>query len=82
MAIVPPNEVHKMLEWGVNNLFKERIVRFNQSVSFDEMIRHLKDGGGVVLSGNFKLKTCSLNHIVSLAGFITGDDWDVTDFYY
>ena len=77
-AIAPPNEVHQMLEWGVNNLLKKKVVRFSTGVPVEEIIAHLIKGGGVVLSGKFRLKSRTLNHIVSLAGFITDENEDIT----
>ena len=67
-----------MLEWGVNNLLKKKVVRFSTGVPVEEIIAHLIKGGGVVLSGKFKLKSRTLNHIVSLAGFITDENEDIT----
>ncbi len=79
-ATVAPNEVHQMLEWGVNTLLKKEVDRFSIGVSIDTIIAHLKKGGGVVLSGEFRLKNRSLHHIVSLAGFVTDDNEDITHF--
>jgi len=79
-AIVAPNEVHQMLEWGVNTLLNREVDRFSTGVPIDTIIAHLKKGGGVVLSGEFRLKNRNLHHIVSLAGFVTDRHEDVTHF--
>jgi hypothetical protein len=69
-AIYPPNEVHVMLEWAVNELIGKAVDRFSVSCSVSDMLRHLRDGGGVVLSGVFPIASGDLNHMVSLAGFV------------
>ena len=79
-ATVAPNEVHQMLEWGVNTLLKRQVDRFSTGVSIETIIAHLMNGGGVVLSGEFRLKKRNLHHIVSLAGFVTDGNEDVTQF--
>ena len=79
-AILPPNEVHQMLEWGVNTLLNKQVDRFSTGVSIETIIAHLIKGGGVVLSGEFRLKNRNLHHIVSLAGFVTDENEDVTHF--
>ncbi len=79
-ATVAPNEVHQMLEWGVNTLLKRQVDRFSTGVSIETIIAYLKEGGGVVLSGEFRLKNRNLHHIVSLAGFVTERQEDVTHF--
>jgi hypothetical protein len=79
-AILPPNEVHQMLEWGVNTLLKRQLDRFSTEVPVETIISHLIKGGGVVLSGEFRLKNRNLHHIVSLAGFVTDENEDITHF--
>jgi hypothetical protein len=79
-ALVAPNEVHQMLEWGVNTLLKRQVDEFSTEVPIPEIVAHLMKGGGVVLSGKFRLKNRTLNHIVSLAGFVTGKNEDITHF--
>ncbi len=79
-ANVAPNEVHQMLEWGVNTLLKKQVDRFSTGVSIETIIAHMIEGGGVVLSGEFRLKNRNLHHIVSLAGFVTDGNKDVTHF--
>jgi len=79
-ATVAPNEVHQMLEWGVNTLLNKQVDIFSTGVSIEMIIDHLKKGGGVVLSGEFRLKNRNLHHIVSLAGFVTDENDDVTHF--
>ena len=79
-ATVAPNEVHQMLEWGVNTLLKQKVDEFSTGVSIETIIAHLIKGGGVVLSGEFRLKNRNLHHIVSLAGFVIDENEDVTHF--
>ncbi len=79
-ATVAPNEVHQMLEWGVNTLRRKKVDKFSTGVSIETIIAHLIKGGGVVLSGEFRLKNRNLHHIVSLAGFVTDENEDITHF--
>ena len=60
-ATVAPNEVHQMLEWGVNTLLKQKVDEFSTGVSIETIIAHLMKGGGVVLSGEFRLKNRNLD---------------------
>ena len=69
-AIYPPNEVHAVLSWGVNELLNEPVSTFRVDWNPDELIQELTNGAGVVLSGTFPLKSGGeLNHVVSLAGY-------------
>lgn len=79
-AIVAPNEVHQMLEWGVNTLLKKQVDKFSTDIPIKTIIAHLINGGGVVLSEEFRLRNRSLHHIVSLAGFVTDENEDITHF--
>nr|MDA3939177.1 hypothetical protein [Spirochaetia bacterium] len=72
--------VHQMLEWGVNTILKRKVDRFSTEVPVETIIAHLVKGGGVVLSGEFRLKRRNLHHIVSLAGFVTDGNEDITHF--
>jgi len=65
---------------GVNTLLSKQVDRFSTGVSIETIIAHLKKGGGVVLSGEFRLKNRNLHHIVSLARFVTERQKDVTHF--
>ena len=69
-AVYPPNEVHVMLEWVVNEITQVGVDRFSTSFSIEEICEHLLNHGGVVLSGFFPVDTGDLNHMVNLAGFI------------
>ena len=71
---VPANEVHEMLEWGINYLMTWDIDKFSLEVSIESLAPKLIEGCGIVLSGLFPVKKKKLGHIVSLAGFITIDD--------
>lgn len=79
-ALHPPNEVHVMLEWAVNTLLQRKADRFSEKVPVETIVEHLKNGGGVVLTGEFRLIKKKLGHIVSLAGFITDDSEKITDY--
>ena len=59
---------------------EDKWIDFLPGVSIETIIAHLKKGGGVVLSGEFRLKKRNLHHIVSLAGFVTDGNEDVTQF--
>jgi hypothetical protein len=73
-ALYPPNEVHKMLEWGVNTLLGRTVVQFSTEVLITTLFDHIHKGGGAVLSGEFPLKNGKkLRHIVSLAGTVEDD---------
>ena len=63
---------------GVNTLLKKQVDRFSTGVSIETIIAHLIKGGGVVFSGEFRLKNRNLHYIVSLAGFVTDENEDVT----
>ena len=71
---IPANEVHEMLEWGINYLMTWDIDKFSMEVCIETFASKLLEGCGIVLSGLFPVKKKRLAHIVSLAGFITIDD--------
>ena len=65
-----PNEVHACLCAAANELIGKTAVVFSTKTPIDKIKKHLKNGGGVVLSGVFRLPNGNvLNHIVSLAGY-------------
>lgn len=65
-----PNEIHACLCAATNELFNKNIDIFSTEVAISKIKSNLDDGGGVVLSGKFKLPNGDiLNHIVSLAGY-------------
>lgn len=64
-----PNEVHEMLVRAVNAWAGEEIDVFSTKWCIDTIIRALKEGSGIVLSGIFTVDGKSLHHMVSLAGF-------------
>jgi len=69
-ALYPPNEVHAVLTWGVNELLGEEVSTFRVDWDLDELIQELTAGAGVVLSGSFPLQGGGeLSHVVSLAGY-------------
>lgn len=74
-ALYPPNEVHAVLSWGVNELLQEEVSVFRTDWLVDELPAALTDGCGIVLSGTFPLPDGGeLGHVVSLAGYITAEE--------
>ena len=71
-----PNEVHAVLEWGINLLLKKEVDRFSTKYPLQTIINHLLSGGGVVLTGIFHWKGKPIGHMTSMAGFIT-DETDI-----
>ena len=72
--IVPPQEVHQMLQWAVNTLLKKEACRFTLEAKLSTLVANLLTGGGIVLSGLFPTHNGRLAHMVSLAGFTTDND--------
>lgn len=65
-----PNEIHDCLCAATNEIIGKTVDYFSTNTLVLRIKNHLEDGGGVVLSGKFKLSTGKiLNHIVSLAGY-------------
>lgn len=65
-----PQEVHGILQWGINQLAGKTVDRFKTNTSIEEIIFFLIKGHGIMLSGTFDLPNGKeLHHIVSLAGF-------------
>jgi len=70
VGIYRPQEVHGILEWGINKLAGKKVDRFKTNASIEELIFFLIRGRGIMLSGTFDLPNGKeLHHIVSLAGF-------------
>ena len=65
-----PQEVHPVLEWGVNKWIGRTVDRFYSNTKIEDLQELLVTGKGVVLSGTFPLPNKELHHIVSLAGYI------------
>ena len=65
----PPQEVHSILEWGVNDWMHADVDTFTTKATENYIFKQLDMGGGVVLSGRFPVSGGELGHIVSLAGF-------------
>ena len=73
-----PNEIHACLCAATNVIIGSPVDFFSTEIPIIEIKNHLENGGGVVLSGKFKLTNGKvLNHIVSLAGY--GDDGFLID---
>lgn len=81
----PPQEVHAVLEWGVNAWLGHEVDRFVLDARSPDLRNTLDSGGGAVLSGRFPLPRGELGHIVSLAGYVleeeTVTDWIIDDPY-
>ena len=72
IPIYPPQQVHAMLEWGINKMVGRTVDVFQTNVSIREMILQIVKGSGIVLSGQFDLPDGrEIGHIVSLAGVVT-----------
>lgn len=73
-----PNEIHDCLCAATNEIIGKKVDFFSTETLVLRIKNHLDDGGGVVLSGKFKLSNGdTLNHIVSLAGY--GDEGFIID---
>lgn len=73
-----PNEIHACLREATNEIIGKQVDYFSVEVPVLRIKQHLTSGGGVVLSGRFRLSDGTvLNHIVSLAGY--GDDCFIID---
>lgn len=68
--LFPPNEVHAVLTWGVNELMGQEVSSFRTDWDVDGIIASVTEGCGVVLSGRFPLAGGGeLRHMVSLSGY-------------
>lgn len=75
--LYPPNQVHAVLSWGVNELLGREISRFSTDRPFEGLIDALHKGCGVVLSGVFPTASGGeLRHVVSLAGYILKSEYE------
>ncbi|QEN06812.1 hypothetical protein EXM22_01945 [Oceanispirochaeta crateris] len=69
--LIPPHELHCLMEWAVNTLLGKEVVRFSTATSLKKIIAHIDNGGGAVLSGRFPhYINGHINHMVSLAGYM------------
>lgn len=66
-----PNMIHEMLAEGFNELVGYKAANFDTHRSLETLAGAIVAGNGVVLSGKFPYRGGVLNHIVSLAGFVT-----------
>ena len=70
----PLNEIHVMLEWGINHLMEKQVDIFTTELEVEIMIRKINEGCGIILSGEIPFYDRTIGHMVSLAGFVTIDD--------
>ncbi|MBF9018630.1 MULTISPECIES: C39 family peptidase [unclassified Oceanispirochaeta] len=68
--LYPPQEVHIVMEWAVNTLLNKEIVKFSTETPLQQIINHIDNRKGVVLSGRFPLNNTTIDHMVSLAGYM------------
>ncbi|MDC7225203.1 MAG: hypothetical protein PQJ61_00400 [Spirochaetales bacterium] len=71
---IPLNEVHVMLEWGINYLMKKEVDMFVMGVKIEYIIQKLYEGCGIMMSGEIPFRNMTIGHMVSIAGYITIDD--------
>lgn len=85
MPIYPPQEVHAVLEWGVNSWIGHDADRFTTRATAADLLGYLDTNGGVMLSGRFPMPGGEMGHIVSLAGYILAGEqlthWIIDDPY-
>jgi len=72
-----PQEVHAVLEWGVNQWMGAEVDSFMTSARTADLLVELDSGGGAVLSGRFPMPSGDLGHIVSLAGWISNEHGEI-----
>jgi hypothetical protein len=58
------------MEWAVNTLLNKDVVHFSTKTPLQEIISHIDNRKGVVLSGRFPLNKGTIDHMVSLAGYM------------
>lgn len=74
--VYPPQQVHTMLEWGVNKYIGEDVDTFGTHWVREDLLAEINLGGGVILSGVFPMNNRGeLRHIVSLAGYSRNGEW-------
>lgn len=72
VPVFPPQQVHVMLEWGINKMVGKTVDIFQADMCIRQIVFQLINGSGIVLSGQFDLPDGrELGHIVSLAGVVT-----------
>ncbi len=69
-SITPPHEIHCVMTWAVNHLMGRDIVSFREDWSLDDLVKALDRGCGVVVSGKFPYQGGTIDHVVSLAGYM------------
>ena len=78
-AIYPPQQVHAMLEWGINEWMGREVDHFSTDKHPMSLIPDLDSGCGIILSGLFPMPWGELGHIVSLAGYSRDDVLEALD---
>ena len=76
---IPPQQLHAVLEWGVNYLCGSEVVSFSTNWPQERILKNLDKGLPVVLSGQFPFKNrhgqwTTIGHIVILVGYIWEKD--------
>lgn len=83
--IYSPQEVHSVLEWGINSWIGHDADHFTTAATMADLLGYLDTNGGVMLSGRFPLPGGEMGHIVSLAGYILAGEqlthWIIDDPY-
>ena len=62
-----PNEVHGMLEWGINKMVGKKVDRFSTNNTLQELVYYLIRGRASIINGRFT----KYGHMVVLVGFET-----------
>lgn len=75
----PPEQVHAVLEWGVNYMVGRKVVRFSTTWCIEDIKQNIRNKRPVVLSGDFPFldrrgNWTTLGHIVVLVGLIERKD--------
>lgn len=68
------NEIHVVLEYAINTLYRSRVVTFNNETPIRDILFSALTGGSAIVSGTFPFKNTILHHIVAVAGFETNQD--------
>ena len=66
----PPNEVHLVIAWGINQLVGAEVAMFSVRHTIRTMLFGLLKGGAAIASGVF----AGFNHIVCVEGFSSAQD--------
>jgi len=75
----PPQQVHAVLEWGINFLIGQKAIQFSTTWSIDKINTALDSGMPCVISGDFPYydnrgNETTIGHIVTLVGYIKDNE--------